>query len=392
MTIFFGNIVKSVLKEATNGATNHKAYMTFVDNDPKKGFYIYHACHAKDMQSIITAGARRVFVASNICCSYGEGLYATYTLDSAQLNSTRRGSNSTDGFLYGPNIVQGVCRNSLKNFVIFDPNVCEKVYGHKVSIKDQLRIMMSKDANGVDMYNKILPYINDSIEGYYRFGHTSSGAYEMWSVISRMEHQGFYPRQYIKGLIFSGGNDGNVAVMYDMSSVEIVAYTTDRGKTFHEVNREEWEHKQLSHDYDLKNELGFMYDEYPLQGFTNGYAVVGKNVNGSKKYRILSKELFEKTKDKGGDGRITDLFFDSVNGLSFSVDGLLDVVYDGTPYIIKRARNGVYKILDGEEGVYLCLLKDLEQYHKDSKNPKPRIKANKIADTTDWENMDLSGF
>lgn len=392
MATFFGNIIKNILQEYSDGATNHKAQISYVDDDPKKGFYIYHACHAKDMQSIITAGARRVFVASNVCCSYGNGLYATYTLDSAKLNSTRRGSNS-DGFLYGANIVKGVCRNSLRSFAIFDPNVCEKVYGHKVSITDQLQMICSKDNEGKETFKMLssLYYFKD-LNNYYGFGHTAQGAYKLNSMLEDLESSKFYPRKYIKGLIFSGGNDGNVVVMYDMSSVEIVAYTTDRGNTFHSIDREEWEHKQLSHDYDLQNELGRMYDEYPTQGFTNGYAVAGKRINGYMKYRILSKDLFEKTKDNGGDGRISDIFFDSINGLSFSADGVLDVVYDGTPYVIKRNRAGVYKIFDSEEGVYLCDLKNLDEFHKKSKNPTPRVKASKIADTTDWENIDLSGF
>ena len=175
MDTFFGNIVKNILQEYSDGATNHKAQISYVDDDPKKGFYIYHACHAKDMQSIITAGARRVFVASNVCCSYGNGLYATYTLDSAKLNSTRRGSNS-DGFLYGPNIVKGVCRNSLRSFAIFDPNVCEKVYGHKVSITDQLQMICSKDNEGKETFKMLssLYYFKD-LNNYYGFGLGASG-------------------------------------------------------------------------------------------------------------------------------------------------------------------------------------------------------------------------
>lgn len=386
----FENIVNDVLlNEWSDGATNHDSYITFVDNDPKKGFYVYHACHQDTVNSIMTAGPRRIFVASNVCCSYGEGLYATYTLKSAKVNARRPGSNK-DGLLYGGYIAKGICKRPLTQFVIFDPNISETVYGTRLGIDDQLKRIFKTQ---MDMYDAISKHsYYDEVKNNFVMGHSSHGAYYLWEIISELDRRGMYTRRFIKGLIFSGGNDGNVFVGYDMNSVEMVGFSKDNGNTFINIDRNEWEHKQHANNFDLQNELGNLYDIYPTQGFTNNFAVVGRRINGVMKYRILSKPNLEYQKRHGkkvADGRISDVWFDEVYGMTFSVDGIIKVNFDNTLYIIKRYPKGIYKVYDEDEGVYCCELDRLPQYHENSKTPKTLQPSQ---DNTDWDNIDLSDF
>lgn len=387
----FENVVNDVLiKEWTDGATNYDSYITFVDDDPKKGFYVYHACHADSVNSIMTAGPRRIFVASNICCSYGEGLYATYTLKSAKVNATRRDSRKNDGLLYGGYIARGICKRPLTQFVIFDPNIAKTVYGTELGIDEQLKCIF----NGhMDMYNAISSHSYYSyVTSNFKMGHSSQGAAHLWYIINDLDGKGMYTRRFIKGVIFSGGNDGNVFVGYDMNCVEMVGYSKDNGNTFINIDRNEWEHKQHANNFDLQNELGNLYDVYPTQGFTDGFAVVGRRVNGQMKYRILAqpKLEYEKRHNKTvADGRISSIWFDGVYGLTFAVDDTMKVSYDGTLYIIKKFPHGKYKVYDNDEGVYCCELNDLPTYHEESKNPRSLQQSQ---DDTDWDNIDLSNF
>lgn len=391
ITNLFENVVNDLLlKEWSDGATNHDSYITFVDDDPKKGFYVYHACHADSVNSIMTAGPRRIFVASNICCSYGEGLYATYTLKSAKLNARRPDSRKKDGLLYGGYIARGICKRPLTQFVIFDPNISKTVYGTELGVDEQLKRIFKTQ---MDMYSAISSHsYYVYVTSNFRMGHSSEGAYYLWQIINNLDRKGMYTRRFIKGVIFSGGNDGNVFVGYDMNCVEMVGYSRDNGNTFIDIDRNEWEHKELANNFDLQNELGALYDVYPTQGFTNNFAVVGRRMGGTMKYRILSKPNleFQKRHNKTvADGRISDVWFDDVYGMTFSADGIIKVKYGDTLYIIKKYPKGIYKVYDADEGVYCCDLDKLPQYHENSKKPKTLQPSN---DDTDWDNLDLSGF
>lgn len=369
---FFGvKDIKLLLEDSYyNYPASSSSCLTFVDDKNKDGgFYIYHCARTKAaIENIEQVGNRREWNNSNAGNYYGDGIYSTYTLKSTIYNHDRG--------TYGREIAKLYCIAPLKKFAIFDGYVCKQYYGHDVHINTQLEnIFKGVSIKGrplIDIIRSYSSQYSDVAKSYADDGFTAYGARALWEIIENIEFKyRFNVRKYIAGLIFSGHNDGNVCVIYDFSKATPVAISRNRGQTFtSNPNIDKWRRNAVFRGGDLVNSLRYEYSYFRTYGFVDGYAIVGQRQYGP--YRILSHYLFNR--NINGDGRISNLWFDDVQGQSFTSigkDRVIQVVYKGKRYTIMQddVEKQQYSVYDN--GIYVCDLKDLEHYANQPQQSKP---------------------
>lgn len=371
----FETIVNNLLLE---NCTNYGNKLEFVDNDPKKGFYVYHTTYVDKndgieiYKNIARVGFRRQHSGNGAGEMYGKGCYTTYNFLSSKINKKR-------GW-YGSVIVKGICRINLKKMLIFDPAVSEQVYGKRTDIDEQLKLMFKGHENilaQMEQTNGRHPayghdgtlsdakkYFRDSLsvnDGIY----TSNGAQMAWAVIYTFQKKTKIKivNRFVNGVIYSGGNDGNCCIPWNFSCIEPIAFTLDEGQTWHNIDRKDWVHDDLAHNYDLQDEIGDIYDYFRTEGFKDKFCVVGKQFGGSMKFRILNQIQFvnDRTNGKNSDGRISDLWFDEIYGSSFDMYNYIRVKYKGINLYLFKEKYNLYKVYD-EQDHYLCNLNYLDTY------------------------------
>lgn len=132
---------------------------------------------------------------------YGKGLYTVYAEDTYQPTFSGR---------YGKYVYK--LKINMHGFVIFDKDVCTRVYGKPMSVNQQL-IMLGED----DLANKYKDYENwNHIPGSSdEWGDMSSDLATMMATeLSKV----------VKGIVFVGRQDGYVCVIYDPVGVVPVAW------------------------------------------------------------------------------------------------------------------------------------------------------------------------
>ena len=146
--------------------------------------------------------------------TYGVGVYTTYTLES-QLND--RMSKT-----YGNIIIESKIL-SMDKFLIFDYDVAKRIYGNKnYTLDKQLKLILGKEWNKY----KDNPTLKELISNIGMTKYTSDVAKPFFnSFIDTI-----IPK--LKGIVFTGSNDGNVLVSYDRTNIEPIRYTTNEGETW----------------------------------------------------------------------------------------------------------------------------------------------------------------
>ena len=384
MKNLFENVVKQLLTENTD---NTNAKIELVSGG--KGFYLYHCAFEETIENIALVGNRRQYTAKGAGNLYGDGVYTTYTLKSSIINAS--------SWKYGDVIVKLLCTDNIKDYIIFDPIVCRQAHGKDLLPSQQFERILKPHQ---DVWQKIInkwPGTISAYDSYYKENYyTAHGAQPTWAnYLSGMAHYGAL--KYIRGLIFSGQNDGNVCVVFRFASChpiamanrseyskEIKSYDKNGNMVhysqpqliardeihckFHPIDTQNYIYRSIADNVDLYKELYPDYTYFRTEGFSNGYAVVG---NG-RLYRILSHYLYNR--GINGDGRICNLWFDEVYGVSFSngVDSIMKVKYKGVDYILKRIDVENYDVYD-MQGHYLCDLNELEQRVKDQMKQPQQI-------------------
>lgn len=133
---------------------------------------------------------------------YGPGLYTVYNLLKTNTDKGRYGK-----FVYKFKI-------NMYGFIIFDSEIAEKVYGKPLKPHEQAKLLG---------YDFLLDILKDSSLG--RNGYITSD-----HALILAEHL-TNRKVKIKGIVFTGRNDGPVAVIYDYSSAIITSYR-DESKTW----------------------------------------------------------------------------------------------------------------------------------------------------------------
>lgn len=143
---------------------------------------------------------------------YGNGLYAVY--EKQQQTNTFQGRYGF--FIYKLKV-------NLHGFIIFDSDICQKVYGKVMTPIEQLDMLglqhitqRVQDAIWSENHDTILQILNgllaeDDPTGIF----TSDEAQSISHILSK----------YVKGIVFTGRQDGKVAVIYDTSGVVPVSWS-----------------------------------------------------------------------------------------------------------------------------------------------------------------------
>lgn len=176
--------------------------------------FVYHGSvtpPAKFSQ-MLTAGEEDEFAfrpGRGAGAAYGKGLYTVYDLG--------RKSNTADG-TYGQYIYKlGV---NLDGFISFDPDAALKIYGSALTPAEQ-----AKSLGLSSRFVKILESLQKDASGEF----TSDVASKASRFLSGA----------VKGIIFTGREDGRVAVIYDHTTVALSSYKTSQDAGWTRIGKED---------------------------------------------------------------------------------------------------------------------------------------------------------
>ena len=136
---------------------------------------------------------------------YGKGLYTVYDLAGTQTGTGRYGE-----YVYKLKV-------NLYGFIIFDSDVAQKVYGKPLAPAEQAKLLGLEDV--AERLNKIPPFVTN--------GFTSELALPASKFL----------KSEVKGIIFTGSNDGRVAVIYDPTVATPFAWKRFDDKEWTQVDR-----------------------------------------------------------------------------------------------------------------------------------------------------------
>lgn len=159
---------------------------------------IYHGSHSEPNDFIPWILENKFEAGGGFGGLYGYGLYCVY-----DLNRT-----ATDSGRYGPFIYK--LKVNLNGFICFDRNIAKLVYGDDLYPFEQgQRLGLSRQI--IDMLKSI---DSDDHDDSYN---------SSWSSV-RAKSISDYLKGKVKGLIFTGSNDGRVAVVYDPAVVVPISW------------------------------------------------------------------------------------------------------------------------------------------------------------------------
>lgn len=289
------NITKIILREEIN---------EFLDVDYKQlkdnggGLPIVYQLAFRDrLKSIFKNGFSREFAASAGGNFYCTGLYTTFNLHSTIENSKTKAS------LYGDAIIKmGI--KSYDRFFICNKHIAKKVYGANYRPEDQLKILFEN-------YPQILKKIESS-PLYSQVIQTVSSRTAM-NVVAFLELLGGMHCKAdnnlneldIRGFVFHGSNDGDVAIIRDFKAIVPLAYSLDNGQTWENDLFTEKTYQNTAQDYDPIIFLGKDSSKYidpKNYRMINGYMKVQLKSNHlfnflDKDKKILSPIWFKKASD-----------------------------------------------------------------------------------------------
>jgi hypothetical protein len=190
---------------------------------------------------------------------YGYGVYTTYDFDS-QLEDYMRET-------YGNIIIESKVI-SMQDFLIFDYDIAKRIYGNKnYTLSRQLRLILGDEFKkiNIEIIKKLEEKLNvtkytSDIAKYIYINHKE--------IINKL-----------RGIVFTGGNDGKVLLSYDRKNVEPIRYTIDEGKTWKNVINKNIYQRLKGYDDDSKNltqkriesklESGVKLDDYDIEFIKN---------------------------------------------------------------------------------------------------------------------------
>lgn len=329
----FGDVSKQILKE---------------DFERDGNFYVYHGTRDSALDGISKTGFERFFTSTNGGNLYGAGLYSTYKLST-------QGQNAHG--VYGQ-VMFKLRVKSLKNFIIYDPDIAIKVYG-KLDVDSQLKQILTPEqyqrirncgsaSNGWNSYDysKLINSRNDE--------KSSVCALDMCRYFERCDPEAGYK---VNGYIFKGNHDGYVCFMRDFKNAYPVEISNDCGVTWKPFKGSETMKEFGIDDVDLKFQLGKHnyqlmqeLDEVPYY-FINGFAKVKKN--GKFNFLYRPKPLAQ--------GVISPVWFDFAPE-TFTKRGTANVVVDGDTYILKLDPKTNTFYVYYSDGKYLCKLDVFDKF------------------------------
>lgn len=303
----------------------------------KDGFYVYHGTRPTAEDGIMQKGFERFFTASNGGNMYGAGLYTTYKLSTQGQNA--RG-------VYGQ-LMYKLKVKSLKDFIIYDPDIATKVYG-KPDVEFQLKKILSPES-----FNRIRSQYN-----YNKLINSKGAVQSSVCALAMCEYLRTYDREAgfkINGFIFSGNHDGWVCYIKDFKNAYPIELSRDCGRTWEPFKGGKNIQKFGIDDVDLQFQLGkhnyalSQSLDYVPYRFINGFARVEKD--GKSNFLYRKKPL--------KDGVISPVWFDYAPD-TFTDRGTCNVKIDRTTYILRLDKSTNNFFVYDDEGKYLCPLDKLQ--------------------------------
>lgn len=309
------------------------------------------------IKSLMKYGFSREYTGSNGGNMYGPGVYNVINLKSS--NERAKG--------YGSYIVRSHLLGGYKNFLIFNADIAKEVYGNNWWIGDQImmlcppkiatrilkrvRLYMSDNRGNVFVYKDYNGQDAENFLGRGRLVRTSDAAVNITDLLGSN-----ISNTKIRGILYSGGHDGDCAFVRNFSEVIPHSYSKDNGKTWITAITDELIYR-AAHELDVDASLRDVKDESGKRHFDdvadrsiNGFVITYKNVGGKKKanyYEVSANKL------------ISDVWFDMA--LNFDEDGFAKVVYAGQKFFITKYEDGEFVACD-EATMPICYLKDLPQF------------------------------
>lgn len=345
------NLNKIITEAIDEYLTKTITYDNVLDN---KDFHtVYQVTSKNKLPSIFSNGFSREFTNSNAGNMYGAGIYTTFSL-----KSTKDNVNS----IYGDTMVK-ILVPSYNRFFICNKKIAQEVYGNKYKMKDQIEILFRR-------YPKLLQEIKQG--PYYKTiiqtedPRTAINVQALLSALGGLNSRAdaVVNKLDIRGFIFVGGHDGDVAVIKDFKNAIPVAYSLDGGKTFKQdmFSKEGFSKVQNQHDPIIF--LGRLADEFidpKSYRLINGYMRVQRKSDG--KYNFAYKEnennrrfnlllpknaWVDNASDMGQNGK-AHVYIDKLGSLYVDKDGFYEEEDDIYPiYDLKLTPLNVYDDDDDE--------------------------------------------
>jgi hypothetical protein len=256
--------------------------------------WVYHRTKTNPESSDILK--KGIVPGVNNSAMYGTGLYATYDLQD-QLSSTMKRN-------YGEYILKG--KINLDNFVILDKEIYD-ISGNKEDFKDYLK-----------KFNVGLGEISQ---------YTSDIAAEKW--------HNWKKRKY-NGIIFTGRNDGRVAVIWNRRNFVPSSYSEDDGNTWKKLKSDISTIKKVRNvesDIDPQKEnfltpqmrkkikKSIKKDDQIIGYDSNGNRIYEKNFNGEEKWwEYDSNKNVIYNKDSDGEEKWWEYEYDSRGNTTYIID------------------------------------------------------------------------
>ena len=292
----YDKYIEYLLESFMNEGTYDKDYDIPTEEEINSGGMttIYRCAHASQIENIFKVGYNRAFCASNDGTWYGDGVYCNVTLQQAIIGCKTLDPSREEGRKYGSTIVSNKLIGGFDRFLIFNEEIARKKYGDKWRVEDQVKYLFNpNDAKRVLEDMRYIMSISPSAKQMYH-GRTAQMLQDMFhnrkGRISRFEYDKIFKANNIRGAIYTGGNDGLCAVVYDFSAVIPYATTTDYGKTW----KKRFNMKEFLHRMETKIDVNQRFDgkykniERPVEtvdpnGKVVSYSLVTK-FNGKQNY------------------------------------------------------------------------------------------------------------
>lgn len=272
----FKNIIKETIEEYIDNIQIDK-YNNVTNDLP----IVYQLAFEDRLPSIFKNGYSREFAATAGGNFYCTGVYTTFNLRSTIQNSLNKAN------LYGGAIVKlGI--KSYERFFICNKKIAQQVYGKNFLPEKQLEMLFQNYPTVLEKI-KQSPFYKDIIQ--IENPRTALNVQAFLRALGGMHCQADdnLNKYDIRGFVFHGSNDGDVAIIRDFKAIIPMAYSTDGAKTWNKKYFTDSTLRNSVHDHDPIIFLGAdaaKYHNPKNYRFINGFMVVQRKED--MKYNFLN--------------------------------------------------------------------------------------------------------
>lgn len=292
---------------------------------------VYQLAFEDRLPSIFKNGFSREFAATAGGNYYCTGLYTTFDLNSTIENSKTKAS------LYGGAIIKmGI--KSYDRFFICNKRIAQQVYGSHFRPEDQLEILFKDHPNVLQKFKQSSLYDTVIQTENKRTAMNVVAFLEiLGGMLCRADNN--LNKLDIRGFVFYGSNDGNVAIIRDFKAIVPLAYSLDNARTWKQDLFTKKTYDNTANDYDPIIFLGKDASKYinpKRYRMINGYMKVQSKKDGKfnfldKDKNILSPIWFAKASDMD-DRQFAFVMDDDGNTFYVGVDGYYESEDDVYPF------------------------------------------------------------